>query len=302
MTDKKFPKIRGISRMDYEKAYDGWFVRYTRDAVTFRQTFPDSKYGSPEASLEAAKKWHEEARTLLPPLNRKEFAELKKCNNQSGHTGVHRSHQIKNGRKLYHWVASWIPAKGKKKSRRFSVLKYGEEEAKRLAIAAREEGIRNLEEEWPAEYWDSRRHQDSFDKIYKRDVFAFEGSEAFAIHKIKERNQQLRDDKISDFLEKHGELFCEVCGFSFEKEYGEIGKGLIEVHHLVPLALMTEKHQTTLSELICICSNCHFVVHNGDHDENLRKMKFIFDAKQTGKKKNQNKGIHNVPEKAAEID
>lgn len=271
--------------MDYEKAYDGWFVRYTRDGVTFRQTFPDSKYGSPEASLEAAKEWHDEAKTLLPPLNRKEFAELKKRNNTSGHVGVHRSHQIKNGRKLYHWVASWSPAKGAQKSRRFSVLKYGEEEAKRLAIEAREEAIKNLAEDWPEEYWASRAKQEALDKTYKRDVFAFEGTEAFAIHKIKERNQRLRDQKVDDFLEKHGELFCEVCGFSFEKEYGEIGKGLIEIHHLIPLAQMTEQHQTKLSELICICSNCHFVVHNGDHEENLRKMRFIFDAKQTKKKK-----------------
>jgi len=25
------------------------------------------------------------------------------------------------------------------------------------------------------------------------------------------------------------------CGFNFEKEYGEIGKGFIESHHLTPL-------------------------------------------------------------------
>lgn len=271
--------------MNYKSSHDGWFARYTRDGVTFRQMFADSKYGSPEASLEAAKHWHEEARTLLPPLNRKEFAELKQRNNQSGHTGVHRSVFKKGGKEYYYWIAIWHPIKGKKRSKRFFVTKYGEEEAKRLAIEAREEGLKSIEAEWPDEYWEFRAHKERFDQTYNRDVFAFEGNEAFKVHKTKERNQKLRNAKVNDFLEKHGELFCEVCGFSYEKEYGEIGKGLIEIHHLVPLSIMTKKHETKLSDLICICSNCHFVVHNGDHEENLRKMRFIFSAKQMKKKK-----------------
>ena len=34
------------------------------------------------------------------------------------------------------------------------------------------------------------------------------------------------------------------------------------------LGELTEARQTTLDELMCVCSNCHFAIHNGDTDAN----------------------------------
>jgi len=279
MDKKEFPKIRGISRLDYKTTCEGWFARYTRDGVTFNKTFPDSEYGSAEAGLEEAKKWHEEARSLLPPLNRKEYAEIKKGNNTSGHTGVYRTFQRKKGEIYYYWVASWSEFKGKPKFKRFYVKTLGEEKAKEMAVKAREEAMANLEKEWPDDFWEYRRRQENLTRQYLRDVFGYEGEEKYAIHKHKERDRDLRNQKVEKFLDEHGELFCEICNFSFQKEYGEIGKGLIEVHHMTPLFEMSANHKTKLSELICVCSNCHLVIHSGDHAENIRKMRFIFNAK-----------------------
>lgn len=284
MDENDFPEIRGITRLKYEHTSQGWWARYTRDGVTFGEVFRDNEYGSISASWDAAKKWHENTRELLPPLNRREFAQIKRKANKSGHVGVYKTFRRKKGGKEYCWVASWSPEKGKQKHEYFYISELGEKKAKELAIHARKEAIANLKEEWPEDYWGYRREQEGEISPYFEDVYAFEGDEFYKIHKAKERDQDIRKKKIEQFLELHGELFCEICKFSFEKEYGIVGKGLIEVHHLLPLAQMEPNHKTKIEELICICSNCHFAVHNGDPTENLEKLRFIFKAKNKLKK------------------
>ena len=55
---------------------------------------------------------------------------------------------------------------------------------------------------------------------------------------------------------------CCVCGFDFEKEFGEIGKSFIEVHHSLPVSQMGENHVVDpLKELYPLCSNCHTMIH-----------------------------------------
>lgn len=56
---------------------------------------------------------------------------------------------------------------------------------------------------------------------------------------------------------------CYVCGFDFEKVYGEIGKGFLEVHHKRPISTYDEEHEIPQSELVALCSNCHSMVHHG---------------------------------------
>ncbi|WP_368993916.1 HNH endonuclease [Caldifermentibacillus hisashii] len=58
-------------------------------------------------------------------------------------------------------------------------------------------------------------------------------------------------------MEKHGELFCEACNFSFNKIY-EID--FIEAHHILPLH--KGKRVTKKIDLIMLCANCHRAVHN----------------------------------------
>lgn len=55
---------------------------------------------------------------------------------------------------------------------------------------------------------------------------------------------------------------CMACGFDFEKVYGEIGKGFIEVHHIKPLYSKDEEVVVDpKTDLICLCPNCHRMVH-----------------------------------------
>lgn len=55
---------------------------------------------------------------------------------------------------------------------------------------------------------------------------------------------------------------CQGYGFDFEKIYGEIGKGFIEVHHTKPLYKEdSEIEINPNTDLICVCSNCHRIIH-----------------------------------------
>lgn len=158
-----------------------------------------------------------------------------------------------------------------------ALRKYGEEEAKRLAIEARQEVEPQLEEEYYERYWNYRTGHRFNKADIVEDPFAFEGAEKFVLHRAAERDPRIRMLKLKAFLKEHGKLFCEVCGFNFEETYGQIGRGLIEVHHLIPISEMEPDHKTTIDELMCICSNCHFAVHNGDADANLRSLRILFD-------------------------
>ena len=64
----------------------------------------------------------------------------------------------------------------------------------------------------------------------------------------------------------HG-LKCQACGFDFEESYGERGKDFIEVHHIKPLyenEMEVEVNPET--DLVCLCSNCHRMIHRNRND------------------------------------
>lgn len=55
---------------------------------------------------------------------------------------------------------------------------------------------------------------------------------------------------------------CMICGFDYEKVYGELGKGYIEVHHIKPLSSQNEEVNVNPdTDLICVCANCHRMLH-----------------------------------------
>nr|MBQ4318855.1 HNH endonuclease [Clostridia bacterium] len=62
-------------------------------------------------------------------------------------------------------------------------------------------------------------------------------------------------------IKSHGTV-CQICGFDFEKTYGELGKGFIEVHHIKPLySNEDEVIPDPDKDLICVCANCHVMFH-----------------------------------------
>lgn len=91
-----------------------------------------------------------------------------------------------------------------------------------------------------------------------------EGGKSYVLDSYYERNIKLREAAIDKFKTEHdGKLFCSICEFDFSKKYGIYGTGFIEVHHIIPLSEdERDKHQATVNELICVCSNCHRMLHH----------------------------------------
>ncbi len=55
---------------------------------------------------------------------------------------------------------------------------------------------------------------------------------------------------------------CVVCGFNFEKIYGEQGREYIHVHHLEQIATLGEKYEVNpINDLRPVCANCHAMIH-----------------------------------------
>jgi 5-methylcytosine-specific restriction enzyme A len=84
-----------------------------------------------------------------------------------------------------------------------------------------------------------------------------EGKTVYKYSRYYERNPNAR--KLA--IQIHG-CKCNICGFDFEKVYGKLGKGFIEVHHLKPLYENNRVVITNPStDLIPVCSNCHSMIH-----------------------------------------
>lgn len=61
---------------------------------------------------------------------------------------------------------------------------------------------------------------------------------------------------------EHFGVICQVCGFDFEKKYGEIGKEFIHVHHKVDISTIGDEYSVDpINDLIPVCPNCHSMLH-----------------------------------------
>lgn len=85
----------------------------------------------------------------------------------------------------------------------------------------------------------------------------FEGAKKTVTINAYERNPRARSLCI-----KHWGTICVICGFDFEEIYGEIGKGYIHVHHIVPISQVGNMYQIDpISDLRPVCPNCHAMIH-----------------------------------------
>lgn len=73
-----------------------------------------------------------------------------------------------------------------------------------------------------------------------------------------ERNRKARQECL-----KYYGYTCRVCGFDFEKKYGEIGRNFIEVHHKTEVSSYegVVHNVNPINDLIPVCSNCHSMLH-----------------------------------------
>lgn len=86
-----------------------------------------------------------------------------------------------------------------------------------------------------------------------------------------ERNTQARTACL-----KHYGYSCQICGFDFERTYGAVGRGFIEVHHIIPLSDIRANYVVNpISDLLPVCSNCHQMLHRTTKDGKIVSIKTL---------------------------
>ncbi len=150
MDVKKKAPIYGVTRVDNAASRThGWLVTIQRRGAIFRRQFSDGVLGGKVRALAAAKAYRDEIVAKHPPLSKREHAEILKKNNKSGVVGVCRygvsgASPKAEADKRWFWVASWMLPDGRAKRVKFSVEKYGEEAAFKMAVKARRNAIREM--------------------------------------------------------------------------------------------------------------------------------------------------------------
>lgn len=139
---------RNISRIDRETTGGGYLVRVMRKGKRATKFFPDNEYGGKRKSLVAAKEYRDQLERTMRGYTAKQLSQKQRSNNTSGIVGVRKVYETDyrwESEPTYgYWVAQWSPKKGVRRTKRFSIEKYGDEEAYRLAVQARKRGVASM--------------------------------------------------------------------------------------------------------------------------------------------------------------
>ncbi len=109
------------------------------------------------------------------------------------------------------------------------------------------------------------------------EIVGLEGELKLVNHFTRERNSQVTNASKKAFRKQHGTLFCEACGFNFERLYGELGKDYIEAHHNIPLSKLEPNTETRASDFTMLCSNCHRMVHRKKDVTSVSELKKVIE-------------------------
>ena len=140
---------RNITRIE-RLTTGGWLVRVMRKGKLHKDYFSDLEYVK-RKGLAAARKCRDKLEKDLKGYTAKQLARKQRSNNTSGYPGVRLVDEVDprwpSQPSYEYWIAQWSPKKGTRKTRRFSVLKYGHDKAFKLAVAARKKGVAQMDSE-----------------------------------------------------------------------------------------------------------------------------------------------------------
>ena len=139
----------GICRIDQpEKHNHGFFVRLQRKRKTRTAFFTDKMHGGRAEALAAAQQFYRKLLEKFGPTNemsRRWWAEIRRRKNPTGIVGVQRTVDRRSGRNVTYWKATWSPEPYVVRRKWFSARKFGNAEARRLAIRARRAGVESMQ-------------------------------------------------------------------------------------------------------------------------------------------------------------
>ena len=285
---------KGIIRFDYGTTH-AWRVNISRDRAKFVEYFFDGISGSLENGLRRAILYRHEILSAFPVTI---SVKSKRAIDPEPENRISRHAEAGHLQDYVYWRATWHDSEYRRKTKNFSVTKYGDTEARRLALetAARNHNQvpkqyllpdQHAEESWRsmprdeveriAQHNDYSNRRPAVDPVVNdSNPFGYEGMRRAKLHISIERDRALRNRKVSQFLREHGRLYCELCNFNFKERYPFLLKDIIEVHHMTPLAQLTSATLVEAKDLMLVCSNCHTALHQGDAVANLASAQELF--------------------------
>jgi len=143
----KSKKDKGISRIDSRSTH-GWFVRGYRNGKTYSKLFSDLKCGGKRKALALAREHRDKLHAELEKIPQKPRARRivrRDARNTTGVLGVCRTAKKgPNGRMNECYSVSWRPEPGVQKCTSFSIRKYGEKKAFKLAVEHRKRMLKEI--------------------------------------------------------------------------------------------------------------------------------------------------------------
>jgi len=120
--------------------------------------------------------------------------------------------------------------------------------------------------------WEGFTHSKSFafpEEVEEAQGEIFEGVVKRVSVNAYERSPEARRKCI-----EHYGVTCQVCGFNFEKIYGEVGKDFIHAHHLKQISEIGETYQIDpVQDLRPVCPNCHAIIHKRNPPYTIEEVK-----------------------------
>ncbi len=97
------------------------------------------------------------------------------------------------------------------------------------------------------------------------------------LNRIREHKRVERNQKLTKKAKKINGYKCQICNFDFEETYGEVGKGYIEAHHLVPLSLISSQKIALdpKRDFAVLCANCHRIIHRSKFVGDINKFREV---------------------------
>ena len=141
------PRAKGVIRIDSDSTH-GWQVRVYRDGKTFSRLFSDKKWGGRDKAFDAAEAYRKELVeevSQLPAKPRRRRLIRHNRSNTSGVVGVSRTYK-RDRRGIRHevYAVSWNPEPGVARGTSFSIKRYGEDTAFRLACQLRWQKMKEI--------------------------------------------------------------------------------------------------------------------------------------------------------------
>ncbi len=136
------PAHYAIARIDLPgQCTHGWQVRLQRRGIKYAKFFSDRTHQSPAHALLTAKQWRDQLLIQLDSLDQTRICQ-RSTRNSSGVVGVSKVVVSgANGVTYHFWQATWSPKPGKRQCIKFSIKRYGDNQAFELAVQARTEAI-----------------------------------------------------------------------------------------------------------------------------------------------------------------